>query len=84
MQLNKTALGLSLGLLWGLGLFVITVWVTLGGGGDHLLLLSRFYIGYSISYVGAFVGLIYGFVEGFIGGWLLAWLYNRFAASNSA
>ncbi len=84
MKLNKTALGLSLGLLGGLGLFLTTVWVTLAGGGEHLILLSRFYIGYSIGYVGAFVGLFYGFLEGFIGGWLLAWLYNRFAPSESA
>jgi hypothetical protein len=84
MTLNKTALGLSFGILWGAGLFLATLWVTVAKGGDHLSLLNRFYIGYSISYLGAFVGLIYGFIDGFIGGWLLAWLYNVFAAPKAA
>jgi hypothetical protein len=77
MELNKKALGLALGILWGLGVFIATVWVTWAEGGEHLYLLSSFYIGYRVSYLGAFIGLIYGFIDGFIGGWLLAWLYNR-------
>jgi hypothetical protein len=84
MELNRKALGLAIGILWGFGLFFATLWVTWAQGGDHLSLLSRFYIGYRISYLGAFIGLIYGFIDGFIGGWLLAWLYNRFAAPKPA
>lgn len=81
MDLNKKALGLACGLLWGGGVLVATLWVVLSGsGGDHLNLLSRFYIGYSVSLLGAFVGLVYGFIDGLVTGWLLAWLYNRFAA----
>ena len=79
MQLNKTALGLAAGLLWGGSVLVVTLWVSFAGGGDHIVLLSKFYFGYNVSVVGAFVGLLYGFVDGFICGWLLAWLYNRFA-----
>jgi hypothetical protein len=81
MKLDKKAFGLALGLLWGFGLLIATLWATIAQGGAHLGLLNRFYIGYSVSYLGAVVGLIYGFVDGFICGWLLAWLYNRFAAS---
>ena len=84
MELNKKALGLAIGILWGFGVFIATLWVTWMQGGDHLSLLSRFYLGYRISYLGAFIGLIYGFIDGFIGGWLLAWLYNRLAAPKTA
>ncbi|MFQ5789775.1 MAG: bacteriophage holin [Acidobacteriota bacterium] len=84
MQLNKTALGLSAGILWGLAVFVASLWITWRDGGEHLFLLRQFYLGYSVSYAGAVVGLVYGFVHGFVGGWILAWLYNRFAGSKSA
>jgi hypothetical protein len=76
-QLNKMALGISLGLLCGVSVGLVTVFVMLRGGGEHLHLLSQFYIGYEISTLGAVLGLVYGFIDGFIGGWVLAWLYNR-------
>ena len=79
MKLHKTALGLTLGILWGAAVFFATVWIVWRGGGDHLSLLDKFYLGYSVSYGGAVVGLVYGFVDGFICGWLIAWLYNVFA-----
>jgi len=79
MKLDRRALGLAAGILWGLCVFLCTLWVMARGGGEHLLLLSKFYPGYAISAVGAILGLVYGFIDGFISGWLLAWLYNRFA-----
>ena len=84
MELKKTAFGLATGLVWGGGLFVATLWVMMFGGGGHLQLLGRFYLGYHVSVLGAFVGLAYGFVDGFIGGFLVAWLYNCFAAAKPA
>ncbi len=84
MELKKTAFGLATGLVWGGGLFVATLWVMMWGGGEHLRLLGRFYIGYQVSVLGALVGLVYGFVDGFIGGFLVAWLYNRFAGAKPA
>ncbi len=81
MELNKRAFGLTAGILWGVAVLVCTVWViAAGNGGEHLALLSRFYLGYSVSLVGAFVGLLWGFVDGLVGGWVFAWLYNRLAA----
>ena len=79
MHLNKKALGLACGILCGIAVMLATVWVMIRGGGEHLFLLSRIYIGYSVSPLGAIVGLVYGFIDGFLGGWFLAWLYNRFA-----
>ena len=79
MQLNKKALGLAAGILWGLSLLLMTAWAVMAEGGNTLQVLSRFYVGYSVSWTGALIGLVYGFLDGFVGGWLLAWLYNKFA-----
>ena len=81
MQLNKVALGLSLGFLCGATILCLTILAMILGGGAHLILLNKYYIGYSISLPGAILGLVYGFIDGFIGGWLIAFLYNRFAPS---
>ena len=79
-QINKTALGLALGICWGASIVLTTVWVMIVGGEEILGFLSKFYIGYSVSLFGAFVGMIYGFIDGFIYGFCLAWFYNLFAA----
>ncbi|MDH3523496.1 MAG: bacteriophage holin [Acidobacteriota bacterium] len=79
MQLDKRAFGLALGTVMGLCLFLATLWAGARGGGVHLAMLKRFYLGYSVTVPGAFVGLVYAFVDGFLGGWLVAWLYNKLA-----
>jgi len=85
MKLNKVACGLAAGIIWGLTIFIATIWVIVsGGGGEHLALLNRFYIGYSVTYGGSFLGLIYGFVDGFVFGWLFAFLYNLFVRTKEA
>lgn len=81
MKLDKKALALTSGIIWGLMVLVMTLWVIWRGGGTTLVLLQQFYFGYSISYLGAIIGLIYGFVNGFICGWIFAWLYNCFVKS---
>ena len=80
MQLDKKALGLTLGILLGFAIFLITLLARFDEGGYHLSLLSRIYPGYYVSFQGAILGLVYGFVSGFLGGWITAWLYNRLAA----
>lgn len=79
MHLHKTAFGLAAGILCGVSVLIATLWVLAVGGGEHLELLAKFYLGYWVSPVGAFIGLVWGFVQGFVVGWLFAWLYNRFA-----
>ena len=79
MKLDVKALALAGGILWGACVCLCTLWLMVFGGGEHFMLLARFYPGYTISVVGAVLGLVYGFIDGFIGGWVLAWLYNRFA-----
>jgi len=77
MRLNPKALALASGILWGLGLFIATIWLLIiGSPGDTISLIGKFYFGYSVSVLGAFVGFFWGFVDGLIGGFIFAWLYN--------
>jgi hypothetical protein len=76
MKLRARAFGLAIGIVWGLTVFVATIWVATVGIGQTMSLLGLFYRGYTVSYVGAFVGLIWGFINGFIVGVAIAWLYN--------
>lgn len=82
MKLSKRALALASGILWGVCVFLITIYVIIKGGGNTLVLLQQFYWGYNISWGGAFLGLIYGFIDGFICGWIFALLYNAFVGSS--
>jgi hypothetical protein len=79
LRLNATVQGIVTGIVAGLGLFIATNWLVLKGGrvvGPHLSLLSQFFIGYRVTFVGSLIGLVYGFACGFIGGYLVASLYN--------
>lgn len=79
MKLQPKAFALSLGMVWGVLVFLMTnISLLRGGRGEHLSKLAQFYIGYSFSFVGSVVGLVWGFVSLFVIGWLLAWLYNKF------
>jgi len=78
MKLRVTALGLAVGTMWGLVIFVATLWTAIAGRGMTLAKLGGYYVGYTVSFGGAVVGLLWGVVSGFILGALLAWLYNTF------
>ncbi len=79
MQLRPVALGVGLGVVWGVSLF-LTTWVSYFTGYADLFLKTMaesIYPGYSISPAGSFLGLIYGFLDGLIGGAVVAWIYNK-------
>jgi hypothetical protein len=79
LRLNAAVQGIVTGIVAGLGLFIATNWLVLKGGrvvGPHLALLSQFFIGYRVTFVGSLIGFVYGFACGFIGGYLVACLYN--------
>jgi len=78
MNLRKRALGLSLGIIWGLAVFITTILAIIRGRGFTLQALGGYYPGFTVSYLGAVIGLIWGFVNGFIGGVLIAWFYDLF------
>lgn len=78
-KLHPTAAALSVGLLWGVVLFIWTlVAVNNGYGMSFLDLIAEVYPAYEVSGQGAFLGLIWGFLDGFIGVYILVWLYNYF------
>ena len=83
LRFNAKALGLVLGLLCGLAIFVATNWLVIKGGkpiGPHLRLLGQYFIGYRVSFLGSFIGFGYGFAVGTFSGALIGWVYNRIAA----
>jgi hypothetical protein len=83
LWLNARAFGLVLGLLFGLGIFIATNWLVIKGGeqvGPHLRLLSQYFIGYRVSFLGSLVGAAYGFALGTLSGAFIGWIYNKIAA----
>ena|SRR3990172_9993040 len=87
--LNSKMLGLILGLLFGLAIFIATNWLLLKGGhrtpsgayvvGPHLQLLSQFFLGYRVSFLGSIIGFLYGFAVGTLAGATIGWVYNKIA-----
>ena len=80
MKLEIKAFGLVCGLVWGVGLFLLTWWIIAfeGATGD-VTFIGRMYRGYSISPAGSVIGMVWGFFDGLIGGLIFAWLYNLLA-----
>lgn len=79
-RLNGHILGLVLGSLAGVTLFLATIVLVIKGGPDagaHLWLLAHYFYGYSVSVLGAFVGFLYAFVIGYLAGYVTGKLYNR-------
>lgn len=77
MKFNIKAFSLSCGLIWGLGLFFITLWIMLfEGATGQINFIGQIYRGYNISFTGALIGLVWAFFDGAIGGAIFAWLYN--------
>jgi hypothetical protein len=82
LALNAQAWGISDGLLFGGGLFLATNFLVIKGGpqmGRHLTLLSQFFPGYSVSFVGSLIGFIYAFVLGWALGRIIGAVYNKLA-----
>jgi tetrahydromethanopterin S-methyltransferase subunit F len=86
LKAQSRIVGLALGAICGLVIFLATNWLLLKGGhynaegeylvGPHLELLSQFFPGYSVSFLGSCVGFAYGFVFGVLAGTAMGWIYN--------
>jgi hypothetical protein len=79
LRLNANILGLVLGILAGLGIFIATNFLILKGGdvvGPHLGLLRAFFPFYSVTFLGSLLGFVYGFVCGYAAGFIVAAVYN--------
>src|SRR5262245_20291203 len=59
-RIDRTALGLAIGILCGLAIFTATIVLLIRGGevvGPNLALLGQFFFGYTVTLSGAFIGL---------------------------
>ncbi len=74
-KIHPTGLGIALGVIEGVPIFIATIILVLQGESGEAF-LSKLFPFYEISWVGAFVGLIEGFIDGFIGGIVMALSYN--------
>lgn len=80
MKLNVKAFSLTCGLMWGMGIFLLTWWIILFEGSTHdITFISRCYRGFNISPLGSVIGLIWALADGAITGAIFAWLYNLIA-----
>ena len=80
LRLNANILGIVLGIITGLGIFVVTNFLILKGGpvvGPHLALLSNFYPGYRVTFLGSIIGFGYGLLTGYVAGFIIATVYNQ-------
>jgi len=81
MKLNVKAFSLTCGIVWGLGLFLLTWWIiAFDGATGEPTIIGRLYRGFNISPAGSFIEFIWAFVDGLIGGAIFAWLYNLISA----
>lgn len=81
-RINARAWAISTGMLLGVVLFMATNLLVVRGGpfmGQHLQLLSIYFPGYSVSFVGSLIGFVYAFVVGYGLGRVIAFVYNRAA-----
>ena len=79
-RIQANILAFVMAVLFGLGIFIMTVWLLIKGGpnvGMHLNLLGNYFIGYSVTWTGSFIGLLWGAIVGWVVGWTIGLIYNR-------
>jgi len=78
-KICPVSLGLSLGVVWGVSIFIMGMLAHLYlYGKPFVAAVGALYIGYEPSIMGSVIGGIIGFVDAFISGFIIAWLYNCF------
>ena len=79
LRLNGRAWGIACGLLFGIGIFAATNFLLIVGGknvGQHLSLLSVYFPGYEVTFLGSLIGFVYAFVVGYATGRIICGVYN--------
>lgn len=86
-RLDPLALGMAMGTVSGLGLFLATVVLLLQDGpvvGPTLSLLGYYLIGFKVTWTGVLIGLMEasmgGFMLGYVGAWLRNWGMAAYAS----
>lgn len=78
-RMSPFALGMALGLVWGLSLLIMgLVACYVDYGRPFVTSINTLYWGYEPTILGSFIGAGIGFVDAFIGGAIIAALYNCF------
>jgi hypothetical protein len=81
-RINARVLGLTLGGLCALGIFLATNVLILRGGENVGAMLSHlcfYFPWYEVTFVGSLVGAIWAFVYGFVAGEIVSRVYNLVA-----
>lgn len=74
---DKRAFGTAIGLAAAICVFAITaISVMIYPDRSPLRLLSEYFAGYTVSWVGAGIGAAWAFATGFIAGWFVAFVRN--------
>lgn len=84
MKLNVKAFALTCGILFGIGLFLVTWWkIIFQGVTNNPTFIGGIFRGFTISPLGSVIGLVWAFVVGLIIGAVFAYLYNRIATKST-
>lgn len=76
-KLSICNLGMALGIVWGLIMFLAAILSFFFGIGMPIVeIFGTIYWGFDASLIGAVLGLLWGFIAGFIIGALVAFFYN--------
>ncbi len=78
MSLRPLAVGLAAGVVTSGGVLLASVRAMQVEGGQTLLLLRKFFPGYSLTPGGCVVGMVWAFVYGMVVAGAFALLYNAF------
>ncbi len=81
-RLRAGILAIVFAMVFGIGLWLATVWLLIRGGpnvGQHLGLLRNYLPGYSVTWTGSMIGFVEAALIGAVAGWSLGWIYNRIA-----
>lgn len=66
-KLLKSKMGITIGVVWGVNLLLLSLmFMFFGIGGTIIGLLSGFYVGYSGTLLGGIVGFVLGFLHGYV------------------
>jgi hypothetical protein len=77
MKIDIKAFSLACGLVWGIGLPLMTWWImAFDGPSTDPTWLGHVYRGYNFTLAGSLIGAVWAFFDGFVGGAVLAWVYN--------
>ena len=79
MKIDPIAFGISIGVVSGLLIFLVTLFVGVRQIDEliyFLYLLNQYFPGYDVNFGGSLIGLVYGFIAGFVFGWGIISLRN--------